>query len=74
MESVKIKARIGEDGVLSVRLPVINQDIEATIVYQSMSKKRQWSPDFFAKTSGCWEGDRLMREPQPEYQEREPLL
>ena len=74
MESVTIKAHIGEDGVLSVRLPVINQDIEATIVYQSTNQKRQWSPDFFAKTCGCWQGEPLVRDPQPEYQEREVLL
>ncbi len=31
-----------------------------------------WSPGFFEKTSGCWVGE-LVREPQPEAQERESL-
>ena len=74
MESIKIQAQVGEDGILSVRLPVKNQEVEAMVVYQSVQKKRQWSPGFFEKTCGCWEGEPLVREPQPEYQEREPLL
>ncbi len=74
MESMKIKAHIGEDGILSLRLPITNQEIEVMVVYQPVKEKRQWSPDFFEKTCGGWEGEPLVREPQPEYQEREPLL
>lgn len=38
------------------------------------SKNRNWSPGFFEQTCGSWQGELLVREPQPETQEREPLL
>ncbi|MEA5617070.1 hypothetical protein VB711_04335 [Cronbergia sp. UHCC 0137] len=38
------------------------------------SKSRGWSPGFFEQTCGGWQGELLVREPQPEAQEREPLL
>jgi hypothetical protein len=76
MESLKLKAYIGEDGLLKINLPIINQDIEVMVIYQAVNKteKKQWSPEFFEKTSGCWKGKTLVREIQPEDQEREPLL
>ena len=80
MDSIKVKVYIGEDGIFSTHLPITNQEIEAMVIYQpaktleTSSQKRQWSSHFFEKTFGRWEGKPLEREPQPEYQEREPLL
>ena len=37
-------------------------------------ENQDWSPGFFEQTCGGWEGEPLVREPQPEAQEREPLL
>ena len=37
-------------------------------------KNRGWSAGFFEQTCGSWVGEPLVREAQPEYQEREPLL
>ncbi|MCW6038795.1 hypothetical protein K4A83_21350 [Spirulina subsalsa FACHB-351] len=39
MESIKIKAHVGQDGVLSLQLPVKNQDIEAMVIYQAIQKR-----------------------------------
>lgn len=39
-----------------------------------IAKKRQWSPNFFERTSGAWQGEGLVREVQEAAQEREPLL
>ncbi|WP_346294386.1 hypothetical protein [Sphaerothrix gracilis] len=39
MESIKVKAHIGQDGVLSFQLPVQNQDIEAVVIYQPIQKR-----------------------------------
>lgn len=39
MESIKVKAHIGQDGVLSLQLPVKNQDIEAMVIYQPIQKR-----------------------------------
>lgn len=38
MESIKIKTYIGQDGVLSLRLPITNQDVEAMVIYQPVLK------------------------------------
>jgi len=37
-------------------------------------KYEGWQQGFFEEVIGGWEGEPLVREPQPEYQEREPLL
>lgn len=39
MESIRVKAHVGQDGLLSLQLPVTNQDIEAMIIYQPASKR-----------------------------------
>jgi hypothetical protein len=39
MESIKVKAHVGQDGVLSLQLPVQNQDIEALVIYQPTGKR-----------------------------------
>jgi ribosomal protein S16 len=39
MESVKIKTHIGEDGILCLRLPISNQEIEAMVIYQPIIKQ-----------------------------------
>jgi hypothetical protein len=38
MDSIKVKTYVGGDGLFSLRLPIINQDIEAMVIYQSISK------------------------------------
>ncbi|QDZ40600.1 hypothetical protein FRE64_11930 [Euhalothece natronophila Z-M001] len=37
-------------------------------------QQEEWLPNFFEEVIGGWEGEPLVREPQPEDQEREPLL
>jgi hypothetical protein len=37
-------------------------------------KNRGWQEGFFEEVIGGWQGEPLARDPQPEYQEREPLL
>jgi len=39
MESIKVKAHVGQDGVLSLQLPITNQDIEAMVIYQPITKR-----------------------------------
>ncbi len=34
MESIRVKTYVGQDGVLSLRLPIVNQDVEAMVIYQ----------------------------------------
>lgn len=39
MNSLKLNTHIGEDGLLQVKLPVQNQDLEIMVVYQEIPKK-----------------------------------
>lgn len=78
MHSIKLQTHVGNDGVLQLQLPVgmINQDLEVIIIYQpvNQNQKRAWSPGFFERTVGAWQGETLVRESQGELPEREPLL
>lgn len=71
MESIKIKTYIGKDGILSLRLPITNQDVEAMIIYQpvlKVSHQESWrkfrnlldgyGDDFFEGTTELLREDR----------------
>jgi hypothetical protein len=77
MESVKLKTHVGKDGLLQIQLPVeiTDQDVEVLVIYQPVAttQKRIWSPGFFERTFGAWQGEPLVREPQGDLPEREPL-
>lgn len=77
MESVKLKTHVGKDGLLQIQLPVeiADQDVEVLVIYQPVAttQKRTWSPGFFERTFGAWQGELLVREPQGDLPEREPL-
>jgi hypothetical protein len=36
MDSIKLKTHIGDDGLLQLQLPVINQDLEVMVIYQAI--------------------------------------
>lgn len=36
--------------------------------------EKGWPLDFFEKTAGAWAGEPLVRPPQGEFEERDPLL
>jgi hypothetical protein len=60
MESIKVKAHIGQDGVLSLQLPIKNQDIEAMVIYQPVTKRsHQDSKRQFQAMLGQHEGQTL---------------
>lgn len=77
MESIKLTTHVDNDGLLQIQLPskMANQDLEVMVIYQAVDKssKRSWSPGFFERTFGSWQGEPLVREPQGELPEREPL-
>jgi len=78
MHSIKLKTHIGHDGLLQIKLPVgiINQDLEVIVIYQPINQTptRAWSPKFFERTFGAWQGEPLVRESQGELPERDFLL
>jgi len=60
------------DRSLEAEITSILETATATTV--STPANRGWSEGFFEQTCGSWEGEPLTRDPQPEAQEREPLL
>ena len=73
MHSIKLKSYVGNDGLLHIPLPdVQNIEVDVILVYQPVkaNPKRQWSSDFLS-TFGAWVGEPLVRAPQEEASERE---
>jgi hypothetical protein len=84
MQSIKINSFIGLDGILHLNVPVglTNQNVEIMLIYQPVESDNNenkaatldelgWSPDFFEKTFGAWQGEPLVRESQGKPQERD---
>lgn len=83
MQSIKIRSHVGKDGILHLDIPVgiADKEIEVMLIYQPLEPSAQpktpeelgWPPGFFEQTAGCLQDDPLVRYPQGEYEEREPL-
>jgi len=84
MQSIKLKKRIGADGVLHLDIPVgiTDKEVEIMVIYQPLEtptqlktpQKRGWMPGFFEEVIGGWVGEPLERAEQGEYETREPLF
>jgi hypothetical protein len=72
MKIIKLRSRIGSDGTLHLDLPIGLTDTELEIIItvepvKTLTEEELgWSPGFFEKTAGAWEGEPLIREPQGE--------
>jgi len=83
MPSIKLHSHVGEDGILQLEVPVglTNMDVEVTMTVAPVQPEEEvktpvelgWPPGFFERTAGCLQDDPLVRYPQGELQEREPL-
>jgi hypothetical protein len=83
MKTISFITHIGEDGLLQVSLPpdLKNTDLEVTLVFQEVSlsnneeetHQKGWQKGFFEEIIGGWEGENLVREVQPDYEERDEL-
>ncbi|MBD0388293.1 MAG: hypothetical protein ICV54_17755 [Nostoc sp. C3-bin3] len=85
MRSIKIRSYVGEDGILHLDIPVEMKETELEVTMTLKSIKKQptslkeeelrqleWH-EFIDKTYGCLADDPIMRHPQGEYEEREPI-
>jgi len=84
MQSVTVRSRVSADGFLHLDIPVgmsvsdVNREFEVMVIYQLIQPEVKpktpeelgWSPDFFEKTAGAWQGEPLVRGDQGELQER----
>ncbi len=89
MESIKLKSRIGDDGILRIQVPdnLKNKNFEILVVFQPIispedqSEATQgttpeslgWNPGFFENVIGSWAGEPLERPPQAPFEIRENL-
>ncbi len=84
MQSIKVRSRVGADGMLHLQVPVGIKDIdlEVIVVFQRIATATEakipedlgWSPGFFDRTLGCFQDEPLVRGEQGEFEEREELL
>jgi hypothetical protein len=89
MESIKLRSRVGNDGILRIQVPdsFKNQNLEILVVFQPIAAPEEqfkhstentpealgWSPGFFEKVVGSWEGEPLECPPQLPYEVRDEL-
>jgi hypothetical protein len=71
MQSIKLHSHVGEDGILQLEVPVglTNMDLEVTVTAAPVQPEEEvktpvelgWTPGFFERTFGAWEGEPLVR-------------
>lgn len=75
MQTIKLNAHVGSDGVLKLELPLemTNTDLEVLVVLQPRTE-RSWPPGYFEETAGSLADDPIERPPQGNYERREEML
>ncbi len=75
MQTIKLDARVGHDGILKLELPleVSDTDLEVLVVVQA-KEKRGWPVGYFDRTAGALADDPIERPSQGAYEERDALL
>lgn len=48
--------------------------VDSETVFSQLQQRKGWMPGFFEEVIGGWVGEPLVREPQGEYETREPLF
>ena len=84
MQSIKVRSRVGSDGMLHLQIPggIKDTDLEVIVIFQPITPATEgktpedlgWPPGFFERTFGCFQDEPLVRGEQGEYEEREELL
>ncbi len=75
MQSLTLRSRIDENGILRLETPIgmPNTEVEVVLVVDPLEKHSNWPPGFFTEVIGGWQGEPLVREPQGEYETRDEL-
>lgn len=79
METIKVKAHIGTDGILKLEVPtrLPAQDIEVLLVMQATQAQATdangWPIGFFERTYGASAHNPVERPPQLPLEERDPI-
>jgi hypothetical protein len=77
MWSLHIRAHVDGQGRVMFTMPpeFADRDIDLVVVFEPLKSAEAvgWPPGFFEQTAGAWQGEPLTREPQGEFEERDPL-
>jgi hypothetical protein len=79
METMKVKARIGEDGILKLEVPtgLSAREVEVVLVMQEAELQavdtNGWPIAFFDRTYGALADDPIERQPQLPLEKRDPI-
>jgi hypothetical protein len=79
METIKLKAHVGSDGLLKLKLPtgVTNRELEVVVVMQPLEEEEVdelgWPIGFFDRTYGALADDPIERPPQPPLEKRDEI-
>ena len=79
METMKLKMRIGDDGVLKLEIPtgLSAREVEVVLVMQAAEPpavdENGWPIGFFDRTYGALADDPIERPPQLPLEERDPI-
>ena len=79
MRSIELRARVGSDGILALKVPIgvseADREVAVTVRLleqpQSSTDREAWKR-FVDETAGQWSGEPLIRPPQGDYEVREP--
>lgn len=79
MEMMKVKAKIGDDGILKLEVPtgLSAREVEVVLVMQQAESQATdangWPLGFFDRTYGALADDPIERPPQLPLEERDPI-
>ena len=84
MYSLHIRTQVDSEGHVHVALPTqyIDQLLDLVVVFEPVaeyhspvaeSQHSAWPPGLYEATAGAWQGEKLVREPQGEYEVRDAL-
>lgn len=78
MQSLRLHARVGKDGILKLETPIgiTDTELEVILVVNPVKETHpleEWPSNFFTEIIGGWEGKPLIREPQGTYESRDEL-
>ncbi len=84
MHSIKLRFRVGSDGILHLEVPVgvRDKELEVMVIFQAIEsdsplktpENSGWMPGFFEEVIGGWAGEPLERGQQGEFENREQLF
>ena len=84
MQPIKLRSQVGEDGILHLDIPSEFKGLEVnvTVTVEPIEKQTKFLEEdlsslewheFIEKTYGCLADDPIVRYPQGDYPEREPI-